>query len=192
MKIEKILYYILFLLILTPAIFAAEESAISYETVVIFGIIFLICLLIGLALFTHWVFMIVDCVQREFKTKLKWILLLVFLFPIANIFYHIIIKRKKVGNDNSKKPIETLALLSFIFSLVGFLLFFSFGLFLGIVGIIFSILSKKNLKQKKLQRGEELSKAGFVISIAAMALQVFFIIVYVCAVIFFIAAASVV
>jgi len=52
-------------------------------------------LLIGLALFAFWVWMIVDCAKRKFKydgEKIVWLLVIVFVSWVGALVYFIVIR----------------------------------------------------------------------------------------------------
>ncbi len=53
-----------------------------------------ICLLLA----TFWLWMFVDCLRRDFKDKVLWVILLLFVGPLAAVLYYFIVKRgaKKV------------------------------------------------------------------------------------------------
>lgn len=59
----------------------------------IFWLIFIILLGLG---FIFWLWMLIDCLQREkFKDKLVWVLALLFLNVIGALLYYILVKSKK-------------------------------------------------------------------------------------------------
>jgi len=57
---------------------------------------------IFLLLFVFWLWMLIDCVKREFDNKALWIILLIFLNFIAAVLYYFIVKRKNI----TRKPLE--------------------------------------------------------------------------------------
>lgn len=60
---------------------------------------FMVVFLLG---FIFWIWMLVDCVKRDFKNeneKLLWILILIFAHWIGALIYYFLVKRKK---ENSK------------------------------------------------------------------------------------------
>lgn len=64
-----------------------------------FLLIWLLVLALGIASLIFWIFMVVDCAQRDFGTgkdndKIVWILILVFLGIIGAIIYYFVIKKK--------------------------------------------------------------------------------------------------
>ncbi|MEM4240312.1 MAG: PLD nuclease N-terminal domain-containing protein [Candidatus Woesearchaeota archaeon] len=64
------------------------------------GIILLIlfCFALFLAMFALWIWMIIDCAQRKFKSdseKVVWILVIVLLGWLGAIIYYFVVKRKK-------------------------------------------------------------------------------------------------
>ena len=59
----------------------------------IFGIMFVA----GLLSMVFWVWMLIDCVLRDFKKdsdKIVWVLLMLFLGIIPSIIYYFMVKRK--------------------------------------------------------------------------------------------------
>jgi len=55
-----------------------------------------------LILFVFWLWMLIDCIKREFDDRALWVILLIFLNFIAAILYFFIIKRK----NKTRKPLE--------------------------------------------------------------------------------------
>lgn len=53
-------------------------------------------------LFAFSLWMLIDCIKREFDDKALWIILLIFLNFIAAILYYFIVKRKNI----TRKPLE--------------------------------------------------------------------------------------
>lgn len=71
----------------------------------VFGLlrkVFIFVVPILILLFAFWLWMLIDCVKREFDDKALWIILLVFLNFIAAIMYYFIVKRKNL----TRKPLE--------------------------------------------------------------------------------------
>ncbi len=78
----------------------AEAGALTPILLIIFAVLFIIILGILIAVF--WVWMLIDCITRDFRDdmeKIVWILLMVFLGVIASIVYYFVVKR----NDKGKK-----------------------------------------------------------------------------------------
>lgn len=48
-----------------------------------------LCLLVG----AFWLWMFVDCLRRDFKDKTLWVILLIFVGPLAALLYFFIVKR---------------------------------------------------------------------------------------------------
>ena len=48
-----------------------------------------------LALFSFWLWMLIDCARSDDQKRVKWILLLVFLNIIGAVFYFFLVKRKR-------------------------------------------------------------------------------------------------
>ena len=42
-----------------------------------------------------WIWMLIDCLKREFKDKIIWVILLVFTGILGAILYYFLIKRKE-------------------------------------------------------------------------------------------------
>jgi len=57
---------------------------------------------IFLILFAFWLWMLIDCIKREFDDKALWIILIIFLSFIGVILYFFFVKRKNV----TRKPLE--------------------------------------------------------------------------------------
>ncbi|MBU2081167.1 PLDc N-terminal domain-containing protein [Patescibacteria group bacterium] len=71
----------------------------------VFGILGKVFIFVGpilILLFAFWLWMLIDCVKREFDDKALWIILLIFLNSIAAILYFFIVKRKNI----TRKPLE--------------------------------------------------------------------------------------
>lgn len=66
----------------------------------VFGILKWVPIFLLLSAFSLW--MLIDCVKREFDNKALWIILLIFLNFIAAILYFFIVKRKNI----TRKPPE--------------------------------------------------------------------------------------
>ncbi|HLC98448.1 MAG TPA: PLDc N-terminal domain-containing protein [Candidatus Nanoarchaeia archaeon] len=73
---------------------------------VIVGIIIVVLLFVAIAilLFIFWLWMLIDCIKRDFKNdmeKVVWILLMVFLGALASAIYYFVVYReaKKRGRS---------------------------------------------------------------------------------------------
>ncbi len=169
-KTRDIILCLLLLFFILPSV-AANGSSNKFGVIILIIAVVLILITALILITVHWIFMIIDCVKREFKTKFKWLLLLT-LVPFAQFFYYFKIK-KKLGPISSKKDVDSFALISFISALcAGFL-----PLVGGVIAIIFGGLAKKNLKKNKL-RGIELAKAGIILGIISIVLLILFYIAY--------------
>ncbi|EKE30140.1 MAG: hypothetical protein ACD_2C00037G0004 [uncultured bacterium (gcode 4)] len=51
---------------------------------------------IFIIIFWFWIWMLIDCIKREFDEKSTWIILLIFLNVFASILYFFMIKRKNI------------------------------------------------------------------------------------------------
>lgn len=67
---------------LPSATFAAMGTIVS----VMLGV----CLLIG----AFWLWMFIDCLRRDFKDKVLWVVLMLFIGPLASVLYLFLVKRK--------------------------------------------------------------------------------------------------
>ncbi len=67
-------------------------------------ILWIIFMLVGLALFVLWLWMLIDCVKRPFDKKTMWIVLIIILGWIGAIAYFFVVKRKKVGEGGGGAP----------------------------------------------------------------------------------------
>ena len=56
--------------------------------------IFIIFPLVMLAFSIFWLWMLIDCIKRQFNDKVLWIILIVFLNLLGAILYYFIVKRK--------------------------------------------------------------------------------------------------
>lgn len=140
----------------------------------------LIIFVLGTVYFIFWIFMLIDCINRRFDKKLKWLLILN-LVPFGSVFYYFIIKKKDVKNkkDLKHKEFETLAVISFIMGVVSIKMFIYFGLALGALSVVFGVIAKKRIRKNPKLNGMELAKAGIILSIVAAILQVLVIILYI-------------
>jgi prolipoprotein diacylglyceryltransferase len=69
--------------------------------VIIFGAIILAFVIF---IFIFWIWMLLDAVQRKFKTdgeKIAWVLIIIFLHILGAIIYYFAVKNK--DNDKGKK-----------------------------------------------------------------------------------------
>ena len=62
----------------------------------VFGILFLVC-----AVF--WIWMLIDCLKREFNDKVLWILILLLTGILGAILYYFLVKRKGTESQKEKK-----------------------------------------------------------------------------------------
>lgn len=102
---EKILRIINFALALLSAIgivnaFGYFRSSDMYDFVGMpgFGMFVgfgLIAIAIGVLLFVFWLWMLIDCLKRDFKRdyeKIAWILVMIFLHILGAIIYYFVVK----------------------------------------------------------------------------------------------------
>ncbi len=65
-----------------------------------------VCILVFLALFIAWLYVVVDILRSEFKNntdKMIWFLFIMFMPPLAVPLYFIIGKKQKINNKNNDK-----------------------------------------------------------------------------------------
>lgn len=63
----------------------------------ILGITFGLFILLGIACFIIWLWLLIDCIKRDFSKpndKIMWVLLLIFIPIIGIIIYYFVVKRK--------------------------------------------------------------------------------------------------
>lgn len=63
--------------------------------------VFIIAGPIFLFMFIFWLWMLIDCLKREFKDKALWVVLLFVFNFIAALLYYFIIKRKNISNTTT-------------------------------------------------------------------------------------------
>ena len=55
--------------------------------------VLIIAFAIGSVVF--WVWMLIDCLERKFKDKLAWIIVLIFLHVLGAVLYYFLVKSKR-------------------------------------------------------------------------------------------------
>ena len=63
----------------------------------------LVVIAIGILLFLFWLWMLIDCLKRDFKKdyeKIVWILVMIFLHILGAVIYYFVVKVG--GKENSK------------------------------------------------------------------------------------------
>lgn len=99
---KKALYLLMFLALL-PSVLAAKCYKYGKEVpcselkgvFAAFGIIFVIVIILALLSCVFWIWMLIDCLQREFDEKLVWVLLIVLTGILGAVLYYFIVKRKE-------------------------------------------------------------------------------------------------
>jgi len=89
---------------------SASDSAAGAVFGIGFLIFFGVLMLIGLAFFIFEIFMIVDCLKRDFEQRTVWLVVLIvglfFGFGwIASIIYFFVVKHKNVGTKKMATPV---------------------------------------------------------------------------------------
>jgi len=67
------------------------------------GIILLIILLFLLIFGAFWLWMLIDCIGRQFEDKIMWILLIIFFNIIGAILYFFMIRKKLIRQGKNKR-----------------------------------------------------------------------------------------
>jgi len=67
----------------------------------------LIAVTIGVLLFLFWLWMLVDCLKRNFKgdyEKIVWVLVMIFLHVLGAVIYYFVVKvgEKKAGKERKR------------------------------------------------------------------------------------------
>jgi hypothetical protein len=62
------------------------------------GVFWAVGMVIVLVGTVFWVWMLVDCANRDFKDKTKWIIILALTSMFGALVYYLLIKRKKAAN----------------------------------------------------------------------------------------------
>ena len=65
-----------------------------------------IAIAIGIFLFVFWLFMLVDCLKRDFKRdyeKIVWVLVMIFLHILGAIIYYFVVKMGQKESKSKKK-----------------------------------------------------------------------------------------
>ena len=55
----------------------------------------LLGVLLGILSFVFWIWMLIDCLQRDFKDKIVWVLLIILVPFLGSVLYYFIVKSKK-------------------------------------------------------------------------------------------------
>jgi hypothetical protein len=71
-----------------------------------FWAVFIVIFIIAVVFFIFWLWMLIDCIKRDFKDKVLWILLLLLVSGIGAILYYFLVKRKDVRDDARSEPLR--------------------------------------------------------------------------------------
>ena len=136
----------------------------------------LIIIAISVFIFVFWISMIIDCAKRKFKDdsgKILWILILIFLGVLGSAIYYFVVKKPENQNVVKKmaKESKKFAIVSLILGIFSFLLSFTiiFGVPLGLLSLIFSIISLK----KESAKGMAIS--GLILGIMGILIPIFLV-----------------
>lgn len=98
---KKLFLFVTSLLIPNAYVFAQSNQAqVSLGRVgsnVALTVIPFFVLFIALTIF--WVMMLIDCIRRDFKDKVVWVLLFLFFGYLGAILYYFLVKRKNITNS---------------------------------------------------------------------------------------------
>jgi hypothetical protein len=74
----------------------AAEAGVAAGIIIMVVLLWLAIMAAAIFSFIFWIWMIVDCAQRDFKgdNKVVWILILVFLGILGAIIYYFVVKIK--------------------------------------------------------------------------------------------------
>ncbi|MBI4019627.1 MAG: PLDc N-terminal domain-containing protein [Candidatus Aenigmarchaeota archaeon] len=65
----------------------------------LFGVFFLLAMILGFASLAFTVWMLIDCIQRDFKDKLLWIIIIFIGGPIGALVYYFAVRKKMMGKS---------------------------------------------------------------------------------------------
>lgn len=71
--------------------------------------IMLFAVLIGLAVFGFWLWMLIDCLVRQEEDKLVWLLVIFFLSFVGALVYYFVARKKRLGNAPPAAPVQPAA-----------------------------------------------------------------------------------
>jgi hypothetical protein len=80
-----------------------------HELTAIFAAVSGVCILVFLALFVAWLYVVVDILRSEFKNntdKMIWFLFIMFMPPFAVPLYFIIGKKQKIDTKKNDKSFQ--------------------------------------------------------------------------------------
>jgi hypothetical protein len=52
------------------------------------------CIIVAILATVFWLWMLIDCLMRDFKDKLVWVLVILFLHIIGALIYYFVVKSK--------------------------------------------------------------------------------------------------
>ncbi|MDP2918531.1 MAG: PLD nuclease N-terminal domain-containing protein [bacterium] len=84
--------------------YGASASAGIGIGLIIFWLIFM---LISILFFVFWIWMLIDCIKRDFEQKTLWIVLILVLGWIGAIAYYFAVRRKSHGVNSEITPTQT-------------------------------------------------------------------------------------
>ena len=72
-----------------------------------FVLLIILAVIFGMLLFVFWIWMLIDCLKRNFKKdndKIVWVLVIVFLSVLGAVIYYFVVKigDKKIGKEKKK------------------------------------------------------------------------------------------
>lgn len=139
------------------------------KLIIIIIIAIVVLIIVSILLFIFWIFMVYDCIHRDFKSKYMW-LVIINIIPLSYIVYYFKIKRKY--GALKKTSLANLPLISYLLGTAAVKIPIYFGVFTGIPAIIIGLVSRKESKDI------ELSKAAIFLGIWGIATTVFLVLAY--------------
>jgi len=85
--------FAIFLFLFSLSLISAAETGGSKIPAAIIIILFIVIGLISLASIVIWIWMLIDCIKREFDNKVLWILIILITGILGAIIYYFVVKR---------------------------------------------------------------------------------------------------
>lgn len=74
-----------------------------------FGVMMMFWSLIGLLAFIFWIWMLIDCLKRNFEDKIIWVIVIILLNIVGAILYYFMVKKNhqpSTGTSQTTQPSE--------------------------------------------------------------------------------------
>ena len=95
---KKLLLYPFATTILSSIVSAQQDLAVGVGLSLFMVFFMLIFFALAILAFILWIFMVIDCVKRDFRhenDKIAWILVIVLLGVIGALVYYFVVRRKE-------------------------------------------------------------------------------------------------